>query len=36
MKSMTGFGQSIVELEGMQVAVTLQGVNHRYLDLVLR
>jgi len=36
MKSMTGFGQSIVEAEGLQVAVTLQGVNHRYLDLVIR
>lgn len=36
MKSMTGFGQSIVEVEGLQVSVTLQGVNHRYLDLVLR
>ena len=36
MKSMTGFGQSIVEVDGLQVSVTLQGVNHRYLDLVLR
>ena len=36
MKSMTGFGQSIVEREGLQVSVTLQGVNHRYLDLVIR
>ncbi len=36
MKSMTGFGQSILEVEGLQVSVTLQGVNHRYLDLVIR
>ena len=36
MKSMTGFGQSIVEVGGLQVQATLQGVNHRYLDLVLR
>ncbi len=36
MKSMTGFGQSIVEVGGLQVQVTLQGVNHRYLDVVLR
>jgi len=36
MKSMTGFGQSIVENGGLQVSATLQGVNHRYLDLVLR
>ena len=36
MKSMTGFGQSILEVEGLQVTATLQGVNHRYLDLVLR
>lgn len=36
MKSMTGFGQSIVEVEGLQISATLQGVNHRYLDLVLR
>lgn len=36
MNSMTGFGQSIVETDGFQVSVTLQGVNHRYLDLVVR
>ncbi len=36
MKSMTGFGQSIVEVEGLQVQATLQGVNHRYLDLAIR
>lgn len=36
MKSMTGFGQSIVDVHGLQVSATLQGVNHRYLDLVLR
>lgn len=36
MKSMTGFGQSIVDVDGLQVQTTLQGVNHRYLDLVLR
>ena len=36
MRSMTGFGQAIVEAEGIQVSVTLQGVNHRYLDLVIR
>jgi uncharacterized protein (TIGR00255 family) len=36
MNSMTGFGQSIVEVDGLQVSVTLQGVNHRYLDLVIR
>lgn len=36
MRSMTGFGQSILEVGGLQVQVTLQSVNHRYLDLVLR
>ncbi|MEO8277675.1 MAG: YicC/YloC family endoribonuclease [Thermoanaerobaculia bacterium] len=36
MRSMTGFGQSILESEGLQVSVTLQGVNHRYLDIVTR
>lgn len=36
MKSMTGFGQAIVDVHGLQVSATLQGVNHRYLDLVLR
>lgn len=36
MKSMTGFGQAIVEVDGLQVSATLQGVNHRYLDLVIR
>jgi len=36
MRGMTVFGQSIVEADGLQVSVTLQSVNHRYLDLVIR
>jgi uncharacterized protein (TIGR00255 family) len=36
MKSMTGFGQSIAEVHGLQISATLQGVNHRYLDIALR
>ncbi|MEO7795517.1 MAG: YicC/YloC family endoribonuclease [Thermoanaerobaculia bacterium] len=36
MRSMTGFGQVTGEASGLQVSVTLQGVNHRYLDIVLR
>ncbi len=36
MRSMTGFGQGAAENERFRVTVTLRGVNHRYLDLVLR
>ena len=36
MKSMTGYGQAIGELEGLRVSVTARSVNHRYLDLALR
>ncbi len=36
MRSMTGFGQGAAESERVRVTVTLRGVNHRYLDLVLR
>lgn len=36
MRSMTGFGQGTAENERVRVTVTLRGVNHRYLDLVLR
>ena len=36
MRSMTGFGQGSAEGDRFRVSVTLRGVNHRYLDLVLR
>lgn len=36
MRSMTGFGQAADENERFRVTVTLRGVNHRFLDLVLR
>lgn len=36
MRSMTGFGQGAAESQRFRVTVTLRGVNHRYLDLVLR
>lgn len=36
MKSMTGFGQAQGETARRRIAVSLQTVNHRHLDLVLR
>jgi uncharacterized protein (TIGR00255 family) len=33
---MTGFGHGTAESERIRATVTLRGVNHRYLDLVLR
>ena len=36
MRSMTGFGHGSAESERLRATVTLRGVNHRYLDLVLR
>lgn len=36
MRSMTGFGQATGETERFQMTVTLRGVNHRFLDLVVR
>lgn len=36
MKSMTGFGRASGEVCGRRVAVTVQTVNHRTLDLVIR
>lgn len=36
MRSMTGYGQAEGSLETLAVAVTVRGVNHRYLDVVLR
>lgn len=36
MRSMTGFGQGAAESSRVRATVTLRGVNHRYLDLILR
>ncbi|MEE8524169.1 MAG: YicC/YloC family endoribonuclease [Thermoanaerobaculia bacterium] len=36
MRSMTGYGQAAGENQRYRINVTLRGVNHRYLDLVLR
>lgn len=36
MRSMTGFGQGSATSERLRATVTLRGVNHRYLDLILR
>lgn len=36
MRSMTGFGSAVGENGSHRVAVTLRGVNHRYLDVVVR
>ncbi|MCB9378782.1 MAG: YicC family protein [Holophagales bacterium] len=36
MKSMTGFGRAASELGGVKVSATVQTVNHRNLDLVIR
>ena len=36
MHSMTGFGQASDENQRYRIHVTLRGVNHRYLDLMLR
>ncbi len=36
MRSMTGFGRASGELDGRRVSVTVQTVNHRNLDLVVR
>jgi len=34
--SMTGFGQGVVERDGVRVQVELKGVNHRFLDVKMR
>ena len=36
MRSMTGYGQAAAENDRFRINVTLRGVNHRFLDLVLR
>jgi len=36
MRSMTGFGEGAGENEHTRVSVTLRGVNHRYLDVVVK
>lgn len=36
MKSMTGYGQAVGEIDGLRISVTTRSVNHRYLDLALR
>jgi uncharacterized protein (TIGR00255 family) len=36
MNSMTGFGQAAGETNGRRIAVSVQTVNHRHLDLALR
>jgi uncharacterized protein (TIGR00255 family) len=36
MRSMTGYGQAILEREGREVTVELKSVNHRFLDLNVR
>ncbi len=36
MRSMTGFGQAAGENARFRMSVTLRGVNHRFLDIVLR
>lgn len=36
MHSMTGYGQAADENQNYRIHVTLRGVNHRFLDLVLR
>jgi len=33
---MTGFGQGVVERDGVRVQVELKGVNHRFLDVKMR
>jgi len=33
---MTGFGQGLVERDGIRVTVELKGVNHRFLDIKMR
>ncbi len=35
MRSMTGFGQAVREVEGVRLAVEVRGVNHRFLDIRL-
>ena len=36
MKSMTGFGRSVLERSGRKISLELKSVNHRYLDLNIR
>ncbi len=36
MKSMTGYGRSLLEEDGRSITVEVRSVNHRFLDLALR
>lgn len=36
MKSMTGFGERVVENQRYRITATIRAVNHRFLDLVVR
>ena len=36
MYSMTGFGRSVLEIDGRKVTIELKSVNHRYLDINMR
>lgn len=36
MRSMTGFGRAAAEGENLRISVHLKGVNHRFLDIVVR
>ena len=36
MRSMTGFGEAIVDGERYRISASIRSVNHRFLDLVVR
>ena len=36
MKSMTGYGKGVYDIDGRKITVELKSVNHRFLDLSIK